>query len=127
MSKISNTEEEYIKVISSLQDKNGRVRTTDVANKLGVRPSSVTEMLKRLERKGLIIYRPYHGSILTEQGRKIANLLDTRYEIIKNFLQYMGVKSGIAEVDACNIEHIISPESISQMKKVVEEKLFEVR
>ena len=103
------------------------MRTTDVANKLGVRPSSVTEMLKRLERKRLIIYRPYHGSILTEQGRKIANLLNTRYEIIKNFLQHIGVKSGIAEVDACNIEHIISPESINQMKKVVEKKLFEVR
>jgi len=35
MSKISSAEEEYIKVVSFLQGKNGRARTTDVANKLG--------------------------------------------------------------------------------------------
>jgi DtxR family Mn-dependent transcriptional regulator len=124
---VSNVEEEYIKTINFLQEKYGKAKTGTIANMLGIRPSSATEMLKRLERKGLIIYRPYYGSILTEQGKKIAELLNTRYEIIKNFLRHIGVKSRIAEVDACNIEHIISPESINQMKKVVEEKLSEVR
>jgi len=122
MSKISSAEEEYIKVVSFLQGKNGRARTTDVANKLGVKPSSATEMLKRLNEKGLIEYKPYHGSTLTKEGKIIAKKLNTKYEVIKNFLQSIGIEEKIAAIDACNIEHILSPESVYHMKNMLNRK-----
>jgi len=125
MSKISSAEEEYIKVISFLQDKNGRARTTDVANKLGVRPSSATEMLKRLNEKGLIEYKPYYGSTLTREGKMVAKMLNTKYEIIKNFLQSIGIEEKIAAIDACNIEHILSSESVYHMKNMLNKKFEE--
>ena len=123
MSKISSAEEEYIKVLSFLQDKNGRARTTDVANKLGIKPSSATEMLKRLNEKGLIKYKPYYGSTLTKEGKKIAKKLNAKYEIIKNFLQSIGIKEEIAAIDACNIEHILSAESVYRMKDMLNKKI----
>jgi len=123
MSKISSAEEEYIKVVSFLQGKNGRARTTDVANKLGIKPSSATEMLKRLNEKGLIKYKPYYGSTLTKEGKKIAKKLNAKYEIIKNFLQSIGIKEEIAAIDACNIEHILSAESVYRMKDMLNKKI----
>lgn len=53
----SFTEENYIKAIYKLQESNGDVvATSALASVLGVHPPSVTDMLKKMSRKKLVIY-----------------------------------------------------------------------
>ena len=63
-------EDEYLEMMYEFfeQDKNGLVRTGELAEKLGVSPASVTEMLRRLATKGMVLYTPYKGAQLTDKG-----------------------------------------------------------
>ncbi|MEA2054293.1 MAG: metal-dependent transcriptional regulator [Candidatus Thermoplasmatota archaeon] len=93
---LSKAEEEYIKTIYLLQQKRRTVRNSEIARALNLKPASVTEMLQRLHKKKLVTHKPYRGNVLTVMGRKIA------------------------ELDACNIEHVITSESVKQLKQFVE-------
>ena len=53
------TIEEYIETICVLEQRNGRAQTGMIATHLGVKPPSITEMLQKLERQGLIHYESY--------------------------------------------------------------------
>jgi DtxR family Mn-dependent transcriptional regulator len=58
----SDAVEDYAKAIYGLQRQEaGPVSTSALAERLGVAPSSVTAMFKRLDELGLVRYQPYHG------------------------------------------------------------------
>ena len=54
---------------------------------------------------------------LTESGSKIAKRIYTRHKTLTKFLVQLGVNPKTAEKDACKIEHDISDESFSKIKK----------
>jgi DtxR family Mn-dependent transcriptional regulator len=113
------TVEEYIEVISSLERDEGEARPGRMAAKLGVKPPSITEMLRKLEEEGLVIYRSYSGVRLTPAGRAIAGCLARRHEILAEFLTLIGVSRARAEKDACQIEHHISEESVERIEEFI--------
>ncbi len=113
------TVEEYIEVISSLEREEGESRPGKMATRLGVKPPSITEMLRKLEEEGLIIYRSYSGIRLTPAGRTIARCLSRRHEILSEFLVQIGVSRTRAEKDACQIEHHISEESVKKIEEFI--------
>ena len=57
--------------------------------------------------------------ILTEEGRKKAEAVYDRHNTINEFLIKLGVSKEQAEIDACRIEHIISEETLSCIKKAL--------
>jgi len=120
---MSRVEEEYIKTIYLFQRKYRTVHNSEIARDLNVKSASVTEMLQKLYKKKLVIYRPYKGATVTVKGRKIAEKLVNRYNVLTDFLQIVGVDRETAEIDACNIEHIITSDSIGQLKQFVENNL----
>ena len=70
---LSLSEENHLKSIFHLSlNSDSGVSTNSIANNLNTKASSVTEMLKKLSEKSLIIYIKYHGAQLTELGRKTA-------------------------------------------------------
>ncbi|MGK0449311.1 MAG: DtxR family Mn-dependent transcriptional regulator [Polaribacter sp.] len=70
---LSYTEENYLKAIFSLSKKrNTPVSTNHLAEKLETKPSSITDMVKRLADKKLVDYTKYQGASLTEKGKKTA-------------------------------------------------------
>ena len=71
----SQSVEEYIEAIYRLGGEGGAVSTCDLAEQLGVAPPSVTTMIRRLSRDGLVKHVRYYGATLTEAGLKMA--LDT--------------------------------------------------
>ncbi len=86
--------------------KNGeKPKIREIARRLGVRPSSVVEYLKRLESKGYIVYEKGGHIYLTEKGLKYAESIYERHRILTKFLELLGVPHDIAEEDACYIEH----------------------
>ncbi len=98
--------EEYLEAILDVQEKERRVvRTSDVAKKLKVRPSSVTEMFLKLKDMGYVDYVPYRGVILTEKGRKIAERIRRYYRIFEKFFEFLGIDKEKAKELSCELEH----------------------
>jgi len=83
---------------------------------LGVRSPCVTEMFRKLDRKRLVVYKKYEGVRLTNEGRRIGRAVKDRHDSLLQFLQNLGVPEPMASVDACTLEHDLSPESIMQIK-----------
>jgi DtxR family Mn-dependent transcriptional regulator len=114
------TIEEYIETICVLEQRHGRAQTGVIASRMGVKPPSITEMLQKLEREGLIHYESYTGATLTSSGKKMARELMQKHRVIANLLETLGIDRELAEVDACQIEHHVSPETLKTLEQFVE-------
>ena len=113
------TIEEYIEIIYVLQKKRGRARTMDIASKKGVKPPSITEILKKMKAEGFVEYETYAGVTLTPSGEKIARKLMKKHKILADFFEIIGINRELAEVDGCEIEHHISADTIKQLEKFI--------
>jgi DtxR family Mn-dependent transcriptional regulator len=116
------TIEDYVKLIFTLETKNKKVHTNDIASLLDIAPSSVTEIFQKLSDEDYINYEKYCGVTLTEKGKKIAVRIKKKYDVLKNFLITLGVAEDIADKDACKIEHVVTPETMHKLTKFV--KMF---
>ena len=114
---LSKTAEDYLEVMYVLEKTYGRIRIKDIADRLGVKPSSVIEYLKRLDSEGFVSYKPGSRAKLTDTGRRLAEKIYKRHVIIKEFLVLLGVPEDVADKDACYIEHGIHPITL---EKVIE-------
>lgn len=101
--------EDYLKAIYTLQQINAAVRTFDLAVHLGVKPPSVTSMLKSLANLNLIVYKPYQGVELTEAGKRIALEIVRHHRLIESFLvKALGYSWDEVHEEAEVLEHFIS-------------------
>ena len=102
--------ENYAKAIYELQEKDARaVRTTEVAQRLGVTPASASGMLKRLAEEGVVSYQPYHGARLTPDGERIALEMIRHHRLIELFLaEVLGMSWDRVHEEAEVLEHHIS-------------------
>ncbi len=81
------SEENYIKAIFHLGvDGIKAVSTNAVAEQMSTKPSSVTDMMKKLAEKGLVNYKKYRGVSLTERGRKMALSIVRKHRLWEVFL-----------------------------------------
>lgn len=101
--------EDYVKVLALAQQGQQHISTNLVAVQIGVRAASVTKVFQRLQRLGLIIYAPYHGVSLTEEGQHLAHALLRRNRLIAQFLaDVLGCTPDEVQADADILEHVIS-------------------
>jgi DtxR family Mn-dependent transcriptional regulator len=114
------TTEEYIETIYVLQNRDGSAKTGEISSEMSVRPSSVTEMLQKLQEQGYIKYEPYKGATLTDFGKKIARELMKKHKIIADFLEIIGIERELAEADACQIKHHVTVKTLERLGKFVE-------
>ncbi len=82
----SVSEENYIKSIHYLQQVNEAVSTSALAEHLNAKPASITEMLKKLQAKGLLLYNPYKTFRLSKEGNKVALIIIRRHRLWEFFL-----------------------------------------
>jgi DtxR family transcriptional regulator, Mn-dependent transcriptional regulator len=117
---LSQSAQDYLEAMLVL-DQGGRVvRVSDVAAHLGVRLPSVVAMLKGLAVKGLVRHERYGLVELTEAGRAEARAVLARHKAIYRFLNgFLGVNEATAEIDACRIEHVLSPDTVKRLLKLV--------
>jgi DtxR family Mn-dependent transcriptional regulator len=102
-------QEDYLKQIFLLGERGGSVGTQSLAERLGVRPASVTGMVQRLAELGLVDHRRYRGVSLTESGRQVALEMLRHHRLLETYLaQTLGY--GWAEIhdEAERLEHVIS-------------------
>ena len=114
---MKKTIENYLKIIVSISDKRF-VKTTEIAEKANVTPGSVSQFLKKLAKKELVIYKPYKGVKLTKIGRKYAKEIEEKHEVSEEFLEkFLKVKEAHPEAEV--LEHVASKETFKKMKKLV--------
>jgi DtxR family Mn-dependent transcriptional regulator len=82
----TTSEENYLKAIFHLQTHEEVVTTTALATRLDTKPASVTDMMKKLNAKKLLNYKPYYGFSLSQEGKKIALHVIRRHRLWEYFL-----------------------------------------
>lgn len=98
--KQKKTVEDYLKTIYTLNLRLGLVRGIDLARELQVSRPTVCVALKELEKEGYLFQ-------------------DERHRTLQSFLRNLGVDEGSASKDACQMEHVISPDSYQALKKLL--------
>jgi len=104
--------EDYAKAVYGLQRyEEGPVTTSALAERLGVAPSSVTAMLKRLDELDLVRYEPYHGVTLTAAGERVALEVIRHHRLIEAFLaDALEMPWDRVHDEAEVLEHVLSEE-----------------
>jgi len=113
--------EMYLKYIYLLcQAHGGPAKTGEVSHHLGVTPSSVTEMLDRLQAEGFLKHKKYQGASLTKKGRDVAVRILRRHCTMEYFLaQALGVPEGKYHDEACEMEHVLSDDTAQRLRKLI--------
>ncbi|MEC8589409.1 MAG: metal-dependent transcriptional regulator [Candidatus Thermoplasmatota archaeon] len=101
-------EDEYLETMYEFyeHDASSRVRTGDLAERLGVSPASATEMIQRLSGKGYIDYQRYKGAKLTQKGLEHGQMMKRRHRLAEVLLDRIPFDGNMHET-ACRLEHAI--------------------
>ena len=118
---ITASKEDYLERIYDISLLDEKVRSVDVARALGVSRASVNKCLGVLKQDGYIEQEPYGTIFLTEKGFEVAKETRKRHNALRKFLtDVLGVSYGVADVDACEMEHAISVETAEKLYKYLE-------
>ena len=109
--------EDYLKWIFILS-RSQEVHGARLAEALGVSRPTVSVVLKELEQNGLILMDQARAISLTDKGESIARDIYERNRVFRGLLVTLGVDDKIAQMDACRLEHAVSPESFEAFKEV---------
>ena len=114
---INESAENYLETIYVLSKELPVVRSVDIANELGFKKSSVSVAMKNLREKEHITVTDAGFIYLTDSGKRIAEMIHERHELLTAWLTNLGVPEDIASDDACKLEHVLSKESFDAIKK----------
>lgn len=109
--------EMYLETILILKNRFGYVRSIDIANEMNVSKPSVSRAVGLLKDNGYITFDPNGMILLTENGKNVAEKIYERHNVLTAFLTSIGVSEETAAHDACKIEHVISDETFTLLKK----------
>jgi DtxR family transcriptional regulator, Mn-dependent transcriptional regulator len=127
MDGISHTEENYLKAIFKISEREGKAAGTNaISTEMDTSAASVTDMLKRLSEKDLIHYEKYKGVTLTDKGQKIATHLVRKHRLWEVFLVDK-LRFSWDEVHdmAEQLEHIQSPELVERLDEFLGKPKFD--
>ena len=122
---LSIKNKDYLEAILKITEEKKCAKIRDITSILGVTPASATEMIKRLNDKGLVEHEKYGGVRLTPEGEEVVMLLKERRDTLRSFLKILDVPEEIADVDASIIEQelyseiILHSETMNQIKNLV--------
>ena len=122
--KILQSGEDYLETILQLQNKNGQVRSIDIAKELNYSKASVSVAMKKLKENDYILIDDTGYISLSSKGYEIANNINERHKLLNDALIALGVNKEQAEIDACKVEHNISNETFEAIKKHMKNKNF---
>ncbi|MBA3480425.1 MAG: manganese-binding transcriptional regulator MntR [Pirellulales bacterium] len=115
------TAEDYVEAIDQLQSDAGKARVVDLARRFDVSHVTVTKVIARLKREGLVTSEPYGPLELTARGRQLAAKSRKRHEVVFEFLRAIGVSEQTAAIDTEGIEHHVSRQTLECFRRLTEE------
>ncbi len=116
--------ENYLETILMLKEKQGVVRSIDIARTLNFSKPSVSRAVGILREEGYLVMDRGGELELTEKGKEKAGAIYERHKLLTEFLRRVsGVSPETAEEDACRMEHIISEETFQGIKRFMKEEM----
>jgi Mn-dependent DtxR family transcriptional regulator len=112
--------DDYLEQILHLIEEKGYARPVDVSKRLGISQASVTNMLQRLDAEGLVKHEKYRGTVLTEEGRRIAQAIIDRHELLTVFLRLFKIDEETIYRDVEGMEHHVSRATLNALRAVTE-------
>lgn len=112
---IHKSSEDYLETILMLKERNGMVRSIDIANELNYSKASVSIAMKKLRENNYIEVDQDGFITLTPAGNQIASNIYNRHLLLTQFFIQIGVSPDTAERDACRIEHDLSQETFEKL------------
>jgi len=111
MRDLTNAMQDYLKEIHKLRMEGRKATTSAIAERMAVRPPSVTAMLKRLTALGLAEHAPYRGVELTPSGERVALEVIRHHRLLEQYLaQALGLSLDAVHSEADRLEHALSEE-----------------
>jgi DtxR family Mn-dependent transcriptional regulator len=118
---LSSQMEDYLEAIYHLCRDEGVARVKAIADRLEVTTPSVVGAIRKLKDRNLVIQEPYGYVRLTLEGEEIGGAISHNHEVLSDFLKdILGLDHETASVDACKIEHAVSPETVRRLRAVAE-------
>ena len=121
---MTQSSEDYLEAIYNLSSDGEGAAVRAVASRLGVKMPSVVKAVRDLKRMELVEQEPYGLISLTAEGRRLASDIQKRHQLLRGFLEALGVSGATADRDACLMEHILSAESIDRIRFFLSKKTF---
>lgn len=121
---ISKSLEEYLKTMYVLNKQNGKIRITDIAEKMNCTKPSVNKAVKNLKENGLLNYESYGAIELTAEGENIAKKTLEAYDIVYVFLKdVLNLEEIDAQTEAENLKSAITDATANKLAKYVHKEL----
>ena len=118
--RFSESIEDYLKTIYALEEAQIPATTVTLAEWLGLKPPSITGMVKRLAARRLLHHRPYYGVTLTAAGRRRARAVIRRHRLIELFLvDVLRLPTDQVHQEAERWEHVVSAAAIERIDIVL--------
>ena len=121
--RLQESGEMYLETILILSRKSNAVRSIDISEYMGYSKPSVSRAMGLLKADGYISVNGGGYITLTDSGRKIAEKIYERHNVLAEALKMLGVSETAAVADACKIEHDISDESFEAIKRHLKKKV----
>ena len=112
--------DDYLEQILHLIEAKGYARAVDISKNLGISQASVTNMLQRLDAEGLVNHEKYRGTILTDEGHRIARAIIERHETLTRFLRLFGLDEETIYKDVEGMEHHVSRPTLQVIRAVAD-------
>jgi Mn-dependent DtxR family transcriptional regulator len=116
----STAMDDYLEQILHLIEAKGYARAVDISKNLGISQASVTNMLQRLDAEGLVKHEKYRGTVLTEEGHRIAREIIERHETLSRFLRLFGIDEETIYRDVEGMEHHVSRPTLDVIRAVAD-------
>ena len=118
-SAITSSMEDYLEMIYRIYSSGDAVRIGALAERLNVRPSSASKMVKNLKKHGLVSSERYGYIKLTDAGFEFGKYLVFRHDVLHRFLCFINKSDNeLSQVE--KIEHFINPETVENIKKLMD-------
>lgn len=114
---------QYLQTILELSggDDDSKISNNQIADHLNVTPSSVSNMLAKLQEAGEVDVVPYYGVTLTEPGRQTALRLIRSHRLIETFGETkLGLSISEAHFNADNLDHDADDEFVNALEKFLD-------
>ncbi len=115
--KLAESTENYLENILILSKRLPEVHSIDIANSMGFSKPSVSRAVHLLEEHDYIKISDQSHITLTEKGEREARRVYERHVFLREFLIEIGVDPETASVDACRMEHVVSPDTVLRLQE----------
>jgi Mn-dependent DtxR family transcriptional regulator len=115
----SESTEDHLERIQELVEQKGYARVADIAASLNLSRSAVSNMVRRLAKRGFVNYEKYRGFTLTAEGRAVADHIKVRHETLSELLQLLGLSPATVKEEVEAVEHHLRPETLRVFARLI--------